>query len=91
MKNLNFILLFSLLMIVQIACTSNKSHEAVEVENIDTGIDSEKWVKIPTGEFFVGQHRHEKMIEKEYEIMITNVTTRQFIKYLNEVELLVYQ
>ncbi len=83
MKNLKYIIL-ALFMIFGVACTSNKTPNAAEIEYIDTGVDSEAWVKIPAGEFLEGQHRHEKMIEKDYEIMVTDVTNKQFVKYLNE-------
>lgn len=49
----------------------------------DTGVDPDKWAQVPAGEFLYGQH--EKIeITGAYEIMITDVTTTQYAKFLNE-------
>lgn len=49
----------------------------------DTGVDPETWAKIPAGEFYSGQFE-EVETTGEYEIMITDVTTAQYVKFLNQ-------
>ncbi len=51
---------------------------------IETGIDPDRWVTIPVGEFLYGQHLDETVIEQDYDIMVTDVTNAQFASYLNE-------
>ena len=51
---------------------------------IDTGIDPDSWVTIPSGEFYSGQHDHEVEIPYDFEIMVSDVTNQQFAKFLNE-------
>jgi formylglycine-generating enzyme required for sulfatase activity len=50
----------------------------------DTGVDPEAWALIPAGEFFMGLHSHETMVDYDYEMMITPVTNTQYARYLNE-------
>ncbi|MCK4801107.1 MAG: SUMF1/EgtB/PvdO family nonheme iron enzyme [Anaerolineales bacterium] len=54
-------------------------------EYIDTGVDPESWVLIPSGEFPSGQHDHMIDLDYDYKIMITDVTNQQYSHYLNEV------
>ena len=42
--------------------------------NVETGVDAAAWAKIPTGEFVLGQHEDEGMVDKPYEIMLTDTT-----------------
>lgn len=51
--------------------------------SIVTGIDPQSWVKVPAGEFLMGLHEHETMVDYDYEIMVTDVTNTQFAEYLN--------
>jgi formylglycine-generating enzyme required for sulfatase activity len=51
---------------------------------IDPGIDPETWVLIDAGEFLSGMHDHEKVVDYNYEIMVTDVTTTQYADYLNQ-------
>jgi formylglycine-generating enzyme required for sulfatase activity len=50
----------------------------------ETGIDAETWVRIPAGEFLMGLHSHETIVDYDYEIMVTTVTNAQYATYLNE-------
>lgn len=50
----------------------------------ETGIDPTSWALVPAGEFFMGLHEHETLIEYDFEIMVTTVTNTQFAEYLNE-------
>ena len=51
---------------------------------VETGVDSAAWATVPAGEFVLGQHEDEGLVEKPYEIMITDVTNAQYARYLNE-------
>jgi formylglycine-generating enzyme required for sulfatase activity len=51
----------------------------------DTGIDSEAWVTVPAGEFLFGQHDERVKVDYAYEIMVTDVTNAQYLRYLNRV------
>lgn len=74
---------FILLTVLAIGCTSS-STGAPSLPSIDTGIDPNQWVKIPAGEFLMGQHNHETLVEYNYEIMVTDVTNLQYAEYLNQ-------
>ncbi len=50
----------------------------------ETGIDPDSWVAIPAGEFLSGQFNFERIIDKDFEMMVTHVTKQQFADYLNE-------
>ncbi len=51
---------------------------------VDTGIQSNTWVKIPAGPFFKGYHNDPAKINQDFEIMLTLVTNKDFAVYLNE-------
>ena len=51
---------------------------------VDPGVDSAGWARIPAGEFLFGMHNEEAVIEQDYEMMVTPVTNAQFADYLNE-------
>lgn len=50
---------------------------------VDTGVNPESWVRIPAGEFRLGQFNDTGMVEADYEIMATPVTVAQYAAYLN--------
>ncbi len=54
------------------------------ISYIDTGINYNDWVLIPSGSFLKGQFDKETNIDYSYEIMITDVTNIQFAKFLND-------
>ncbi len=81
-KAISFILFLSL--IVLSACTPESDGTVGPVQYVETGINPDAWVKVPAGMFYKGQHRHETMIEKPFEIMVTEVTNAQYVKFLNE-------
>lgn len=75
--------LFLLITLLLVGCTSS----ILEVDNppvFDTGVDPESWSLVPAGEFLMGQFNHETMVDYDYEIMVTDVTNEQFVRYLNE-------
>ena len=74
----------SLLLMFNMSCSADKSPQAKKIQFVETGVSAEAWVEIPAGEFLEGLHRHEVMIEKAYEIMVTDVTNEQYVRYLNE-------
>ena len=51
---------------------------------VETGIDPDAWVRIPAGEFLLGLHEHETLVDYDYETMVTDVTNAQYARYLNE-------
>ena len=54
------------------------------IDYIDTGINSDEWAFIPAGEFLKGQFDNETELNYDYEIMITDVTNAQFVRFLNK-------
>lgn len=77
------ILVFCLLILFTAGCQAAES-DSESVVFIDTGIDPEAWAQVPAGEFLMGRHDHETAVDYDYEIMITDVTNRQYARYLNE-------
>jgi len=49
----------------------------------DTGVDPNAWAEIPAGEFYFGQHEDVESTGA-YQIMVTDVTTAQYVVFLNE-------
>ena len=56
---------------------------ADEIDYVDTGVDPDTWITIPSGDFNFGQHNHVKTTV-EFEIMATHVTNKQYANFLNE-------
>jgi len=56
----------------------------VALANVETGVDPTVWARVPAGEFVLGQHEEEGMVDKPYEIMLTDATNAQYARYLNE-------
>ena len=81
MKRVFFIL--SLITLLAAGCgsetTGSESNPVIE-----TGIESEAWATVPAGEFLLGRHENETMVDYDYEIMVTDVTNSQYAEYLNE-------
>ena len=75
------ILLLSILLLTGCSSTVDVTKE---ITFIDTGVNPNTWVKIPAGEFLKGLHAHETLIDYDYEIMITDVTNEQYVRYLND-------
>ena len=48
----------------------------------DTDIDPDSWARVPTGEFYFGQHEDVEETDA-YEIMVTDVTVSQYAAFLN--------
>ena len=71
-------------MLFLLACGQPTVEDLLEIPYVDTGIDENEWALIPAGEFLKGHHEHETMIAYDYEIMVTDVTNRQYAAYLNE-------
>ena len=66
------------------SCAPSLNESITTLAEINTGIDAEGWVVIPAGNFYSGQHNHVREIERDFEIMVTDVTNAQFAAYLNE-------
>lgn len=43
-----------------------------------------EWCKVPAGKFLFGEHREERSIDYDYEIMKYPVTNRQFLRFIKE-------
>lgn len=54
----------------------------VPMPTFDTGIDPNAWAQIPAGEFYFGQHEDVEYTDA-FEIMVTDVTARQYTDFLN--------
>ena len=52
------------------------------IPSFETGVDPDAWAQIPAGEFYYGQHDDIQTTDA-YEIMVTDVTTRQYAYFLN--------
>jgi sulfatase modifying factor 1 len=81
MNRLMVSLLLSVILLT--SCASPSPAAQPENPSIETGIDPQSWVKVPAGEFLMGLHEHETMVDYDYEIMVTDVTNAQFAEYLN--------
>jgi iron(II)-dependent oxidoreductase len=75
------LLFANLLLLFLSACAAPVTTAALT--KVETGVDPEAWVKVPAGEFVLGQHEKRGMIEQPYEIMVTDVTNAQYARYLN--------
>ena len=76
------IIIFTALILT--ACGPAPSVSAITPPYVDTGIDPDSWVTIPSGEFPFGQHNHMTMVDYDYQIMVTDVTVEQYTDFLNE-------
>jgi hypothetical protein len=70
-----------LAIILLTACTSVDLEAPIPI--YDPGVNPESWVVIPAGEYLAGQHNDSKLIDYDYEIMVTDVTAAQYIDFLN--------
>jgi formylglycine-generating enzyme required for sulfatase activity len=70
-----------LAIILLTACTSVDLEAPIPI--YDPGVDPESWVVIPADEYLTGQHNDSKLIDYDYEIMVTDVTVAQYIDFLN--------
>jgi len=71
-----------LLLIILLAACSPVNLNA-SIPSFNTGVDAEAWVNIPASEFLSGQFDDPASVGYDYEIMVTDVTVSQYIKYLN--------
>lgn len=72
---------FILLVVVLSACSAVDLNAAIPV--FDTGVAPNAWVKIPVGEFLAGQEAKKTLIDYDYEMMVTDVTVKQYTDYLS--------
>jgi formylglycine-generating enzyme required for sulfatase activity len=82
MKQTIFLSIFVIL--ITTACGSAPSVSAITPPYVDTGIDADTWMSVPSGEFPYGQHDHMTMVDYDYHIMVTDVTVEQYANFLNE-------
>jgi len=86
MKTKNIILKIILVFVMFFLLSCGKPAADVDPAAIDFNltIDPETWVLVPAGEFISGLNEKEVIIDYDYEIMVTEVTYRQYTRYLNE-------
>ena len=77
-------LIFLVLLVIFLASCAPSEVQTTPPPGIDPGIDPDSWALIPAGEFLMGLHEHETILDYNYEIMVTDVTNLQFANYLNE-------
>lgn len=72
------------LLLLLTACSTTPDIGAQTLPQIiETGVDSNAWAVIPAGEFPSGQHDHITDMNSDYQIMITDVTNKQYAQFLN--------
>ncbi len=77
-------ILFGLLVLL-LAAGCNAQPATTEPPPVfDTGIDPNAWAQVPAGSFLMGLHNHEKTIDYDFEMMVTDVTNEQFAAFLND-------
>jgi len=79
---MNHNLIASLLIVTLLAaCTPVDLNAPVPI--FDPGVDPNTWATIPAGQFLSGQFDEPMTISYNFEIMITDVTVRQYVSYLS--------
>jgi formylglycine-generating enzyme required for sulfatase activity len=71
---------FMLIIVTGCAGTPQADYTAPYIE---TGINSDEWVSIPGGDFYLGQHDIQTDIDYDFSIMVTDVTNAQYASFLN--------
>ncbi len=80
MKQKTFFLIVIVLLLV--GCVSSEV-SLTPPPQLDPGIDPDSWALVPAGEFLMGLHEHETIVDYNYEIMVTDITNAQYADYLN--------
>jgi formylglycine-generating enzyme required for sulfatase activity len=80
MKKTTFLLIVIVLLLA--GCVSSEV-SLTPPPQIDPGIDPDSWALVPAGEFLMGLHEHETIVDYNYEIMVTDITNAQYADYLN--------
>lgn len=78
MKKLLFTILLAGLLT---ACAAPQPPHSISY--LDTGVNVEDWALIPAGEFIRGQFDETASIDYDYQMMVTDVTTAQYVDHLN--------
>jgi formylglycine-generating enzyme required for sulfatase activity len=71
----------SLILILLVSCAPVDL--AALVPTFETGVDPASWAVILSGSFFEGQFDHPASIDHDYEMMVTDVTVKQYVDFLN--------
>ena len=79
-----FLTLLLLIVVLVTGCASQETSPESAPLTYDTGVNSEAWALVPSGEFPMGTHSHETMVDYDYEMMVTHVTNAQYANYLND-------
>jgi formylglycine-generating enzyme required for sulfatase activity len=78
------LLLSAILITLVLSACGSQPTDLSPLPIIDPGVDPESWVTIPAGEFLMGLHQQETIVDYNYEIMVTDVTKMHFAAYLNQ-------
>lgn len=78
-----YILALSLLVGATMACNTTPVTNR-ETTSIDTDVNAGEWARVPAGKFYYGMHNKDSVIDYNYEMMVTHVTSRQYLKFLKE-------
>ncbi len=80
MKKTTFLLIVIVLLLA--GCVSSEV-SLTPPPQLVPGIDPYSWALVPAGEFLMGLHEHETIVDYNYEIMVTDITNAQYSDYLN--------
>lgn len=72
------------ILIITLLLSMCSLYAADPIKYVETGVNPNSWALIPSGEFYSGQHQHIQTIDYDFEIMITDVTNKQYANYLND-------
>lgn len=75
--------LWTLILLAAILTSCSPVDLEATVPIYDTGVDPETWVLIPAGSFMEGQFDHPASIDYDFEMMATDVTVSQYVRFLN--------
>jgi formylglycine-generating enzyme required for sulfatase activity len=74
--------LFCLLAVFLLAACGSGERYAPPAQ-VDTGVDAERWVRIPAGTYVAGPRAEPTQIDYDFEVMLTDVTNAQYAAHLN--------
>ena len=78
------ILLITIMAFVVTACGKPVPDVDPSTIKFNLTVNPNSWVTVKAGKFYSGLNEHEKVINYDYKIMATEVTYKQYAKYLND-------
>lgn len=83
MKLTRFLLMLAMVMLLMTGCSETPATPAGLALYPGSGVDQESWIVVPAGDYLAGQFEERAHIDSDFEIMVTEVTNAQYVKYLN--------